>query len=404
MNDTLVNVAVVFGGTSPEHEVSVISSHQAIAALDPMRYRPVPVYLSKDGSWYIGESLKNIAEFQNLDQLCKKAERVVVGFEHNRLKLIPENQPFIGRKSPVYADVVLLGLHGGAGEDGGLQGLCETFNVPYTGSGVFASALGMDKEMSKHVCRQLDIPVVDFLPVHEHDWQGNEESVMASIESTLGYSMVVKPARLGSSIGISFATNRAELDQAIEEAFRYDSKIVVEKAVDNLVEINCSVLGDLKDALPSVLEQPVADSEDLLSFGDKYMRGSSGGKGRKSGGAVGMASLDRIIPAPLGETATREIQELAVRVFQSFECAGLARIDFLTDSKSGEVFFNEINTIPGSFSFYLWDKLGVDFSELMHRLIQLAMRRHQGNNSRVRSYDVNLLSSKNLSGLKGAKG
>ncbi|WP_397547263.1 D-alanine--D-alanine ligase family protein [Rhodothermus marinus] len=404
-----MRVGVVFGGVSPEHEVSVITGLQAAAALDRTRYEIVPLYIAKDGSWYTGPVLLELEAYQDLDALRRAA--IPVRFDpavHGRMLLV-EAMPrrWLWRRPRRYlVDVVLLALHGGEGENGGVQGLCETLNVPYTGSGVLGSALGMDKVLSKLLCREQGIPVVDFRWFREADWAGREEEWLDRLEAELGYPMVVKPARLGSSIGIQRVEDRQALDAAIEEAFRYDEKVVVERAVRNLREINCAVLGDPSEARPSVLEEPVrSDPSKLLTFQDKYMRG--GGKaGRRAGkqqAPQGMASLDRIIPAPLDEAQTRAVQEMAVRVFQLFECAGVARIDFLLDDDTGQVYFNEINTIPGSFSFYLWEPVGVPFDALMDELIRLAQKRHREKNGRVRSYDVNLLSVRSLQGLKGAK-
>ena len=291
------------------------------------------------------------------------------------------------------------------GENGGIQGLCETYNVPYTGSGVFGSALGMDKVMTKMICRDQGVPVVPYISFREHEWAGHEDTYLDQAEE-MGLPLIVKPARLGSSIGIARATSRGELDAAIEDAFRYDDKIVVEHAVPHLREINCSVLGDTYEARASVLEEPLT-GEELLSFQEKYMRseGSGGAKhGSKQGGnaSEGMASLDRVIPAPLTDKQTEEIRALAVRVFQLFECAGVARIDFLLNGKTHDVYFNEINTIPGSFSFYLWEPSGVPFNDLVHQLIQLALKRSKDRNRHVRSYDVNLLAMR-ASGAKGSK-
>jgi D-alanine-D-alanine ligase len=411
----MLNVGVVFGGVSPEHEVAVISSHQAMAALDRDLYRPVPLYIAKDGLWYTGDVLLDLKRYEDLDRLRRDAIRVTL--EPNAAGTLDLVE--VGPHGPFYkprrfnVDVMFLGLHGGSGEDGGLQGLCETFNVPYTGSSIFGSSLGMDKVLSKMVCRDQQIPIVDFVWFRESDWGGHEEAWLDRCEAELGYPVVVKPSRLGSSIGISKAKDRAVLDRSIEEALRYDDKIVVEHAVQKLREINCSVLGDPHEALPSVLEQPVrTEGEELLTFQEKYMRGGGGGaKGpqvrrgakQKKEGAAGMASLDRMIPAPLPEEQTAYIRSLGVRIFQLFECAGVARIDFMIDDATGQVYFNEINTIPGSFSFYLWEPTGVPFQELTHRMIQIALKRHRERNSRVRSYDVNLLSVRSLQGLKGAK-
>lgn len=413
----MLNVGIVFGGVSPEHEVSIISSHQAMHALDRDRYRPVPIYIAKDGMWYTGEPLFDLDAYQDLDQLRRDAVRVSIdpgAFGTLDLVEVTDGGLF-GRKPRRFTvEVMFLGLHGGSGEDGGLQGLCETFNVPYTGSSIFGSALGMDKVLSKMLCRDQNIPIVDFVAFRESEWGGREEAWLDRCEQELGYPVVVKPARLGSSIGITMAKDRTALDRAVEEALRYDDKIVVEKAVRQLREINCSILGDPHEAVPSELEQPVrTEGEELLTFQEKYMRGdgAGGSKGarprrgtkQKKEGSAGMASLDRIIPAPIPEALEKEIKALAVRIFQLFECGGVARIDFMIDDATGQVYFNEINTIPGSFSFYLWEPTGVPFDELVHRMIEIARKRHRERNGRVRTYDVNLLSARSLSGLKGAK-
>ena len=428
-NHHVLNVGVVFGGVSPEHEVSVISSLQAAAHLDRARYRPIPLYVAKDGAWYTGERLLDPDAYRDLDRLRAEATGVALDLaSYGALDLVETRTSGLltrrtsgllaGRPPRHRIDVALLGLHGGEGENGGLQGLCETFNVPYTGSGVFGSALGIDKVLSKRLCRDAGVPVVPFVAFRESDWGGREEAWLDRCERELGYPVIVKPARLGSSIGIAKADVRRALDAAIEEAFRYDDKVVVERAVERLREINCAVLGSPDEAAASVLEEPVRSrGEALLTYQEKYMRGGDGAKGARgaktSDRPGGMASLDRIIPAPLPDEQTEAIRALGVRVFQLFECAGVARIDFMIDEATGEVYFNEINTIPGSFAFYLWDPPGVPdeqlphprlpFAELTHRMIELARARHRQKNGRIRSYDVNLLSAKSLKGLKGAK-
>ncbi len=412
-----MTVAFFFGGVSPEHEVSVISTLQAIHALDGSAYTALPVYVGKDGMWYTGDGLTDPARYEDLDALREAAVRVApVPGPSGRLVLVEQRAPRLFGPAPrrFEADVAFLGFHGGEGENGGFQGLMETLNVPYTGSSVFGSALGMDKVVSKIVSRDQHIPVVDWVALRESDWGGHEEDWLDRCEQKLGYPVIVKPARLGSSIGIAKADDRKELDAAIEEALRYDEKVVVEHAVQKLREVNCSVLGDPNEAVASVIEEPIRTSgEKLLTFQEKYMRGGGGAKGKapqargakqKKPGAEGMASLDRLIPAPLAPEQTAEIQALAVKIFRLFECGGVARIDFMIDEATGDVYFNEINTIPGSFSFYLWEPSGVPFAALVEKMIEVARARHVSKNGRVRSYDVNLLSARSLSGLKGSKG
>ncbi len=414
MSTGVLNVGVVLGGVAPEHEVSIISALQAAAALDRDRFRPIPLYIAKDGTWYTGSELLEIDAYRDIDRLRETAVPVALQpTPYDTLKLVEVREGgafsrFFRPPRTFTVDVVLPGLHGGAGEDGGVQGICETFNVPYTGSGLLGSAIGMDKVVSKQLCRHAGIPVVEFVSFREDEWAHREEEGLDRCEAELGYPLIVKPARCGSSIGIAVASDRDALDAAIEDAFRYDDKIVVERAVEELREVNCSILGDAHEAEPSVLEEPVAsDEEDVLTFQDKYMREAGGGKGPETGGAKsggnapeGMASLDRIIPAELPDDRSEEIRDLAVRIFRLFECAGVARIDFMIDEATGELYFNEINTIPGSFSFYLWEPSGVPFDELVERMIDIALRRHREQNGRIQTYDVNLLAEKDLSGIK----
>ncbi len=416
MASETLNVGVALGGVAPEHEVSVISALQAAAALDRDLYDPIPLYIAKDGTWYTGEALMDVDRYADLDTLLDEAVPVALcPSPHGRLQLLEDRDAGAferlsrpPRRIPV--DVMLLGLHGGPGENGGVQGLCETLNVPYTSTGVFGSALGMDKVMSKRLCRQADIPVIDFVSFREDDWAYQEEDGLDRCEEVLGYPLIVKPARCGSSIGIGRADTRAELDAAIEDAFRYDDKVIVERAVTELREVNCSVLGDRHEATPSVLEEPTpSDDDEVLTFQDKYMREE--GEGAKDGGGAktegegpgGMASQDRIVPARLSDERTEHIQERAVRLFHLFECAGVVRIDFIIDEATDTLYFNEINTIPGSFSFYLWEPSGVSFGELVDRLVEIARRRHREQNGRVQTYDVNLLSEKSLQGLKAGE-
>ncbi len=406
-------VAVAFGGVSPEHEVSVISAHQVLAAMDRSRYSPVPVYVGKDGRWFTGEVLFDLDAYKDLGTLRENATPVALRpAAFGRLDLVPNPSRglFGGKRPTISVDIVFLAFHGGAGEDGGVQGLCESMGVPYTGSSVLASAIGMDKAVSKQLCHVANIPVVEYVSFYEWEWVGAEERHLDDVESEIGYPVIVKPARLGSSIGIAVATGRAALDRIIEEAFRFDSKVIVERAVERLTEINCSVLGSPAASRVSVLEQPVrGGGSELLTFADKYQRSQdSASKGSlpvkaASQASAGMASLDRIIPAPLDLKRETEIRNLATRVFQLFECSGVARIDFMIDEELGSVYFNEINTIPGSFSFYLWDPAGVDFPTLVSELIEIGLERHRSEAARVRSYDVNLLSEKSLGGLKGSK-
>ncbi|MBO6577175.1 MAG: D-alanine--D-alanine ligase [Rhodothermales bacterium] len=400
-------VGVFFGGVSPEHEVSIISALQAMAALDTTRWVPVPVYVGKDGSWWCGDGLRRTETFKQGVEEASDVTRVRLLPTHGgRLVLEQSHGRWGRRQDPIEIDIALPVMHGGAGENGNLQGLFETAGVAYAGSGPMAAALAMDKAAAKRWAGSFDVPQVPFAVFDEAEWAGSEERMLDALVAEPGLPCIVKPARLGSSIGISKAATREELDAAVEEALRYDGLVVVEKAVQQLRELNCSVLGRRGDARASVLEEPLSGDE-LLSFKDKYMRGDGGGtgaKGAKTPAAQGMASLDRKIPAPVSESMTTEVRALAVKLFEAFDCQGVVRIDFLLDGSDGSVYFNEINTMPGSLSFYLWEPSGVPFPKLLDRVLELGLERHRQAQGRIRTYDVNLLSERDLGGLKGAKG
>lgn len=396
-------VAVFFGGPSPEHEVSVITGLQAVSALRSRGHDVLPVYVSKGGRWFTGDRLDDVGRYKDLAVLQKTADEMALSPGPGRsLRLMPVSQPLVGRKEGVLVDCVLLAFHGGAGENGGVQGLCESLGVPFTGSGVMASSLGMDKVRAKLLCEAAGIPVVEWVEITEQGWLGEEDAGLNRIIDTLGFPVIVKPVHLGSSIGIAKVEDRDGLEAAIEEAFRYDASVMVERCIPNLREINCSVLGKAGNRKISVLEEPVS-GEGTLSFEDKYLRGSSG-RGSKGGAEAGMASLDRIIPAPIPTELADRIADLAGRIFDALDGNGVARIDFLMDDATRQVWFNEINTIPGSLSFYLWEPTGVPFGELLEELLALAIDRFETRSRRVRTFETNLLDARASGGLKGKLG
>lgn len=389
------NILVAFGGVSPEHEVSVLTAHQAIATLQEQGRSVRALYISKSGRWFTGDALLDLKSFEDLNKLEARSLPCTFGFnEYGRAVLQTEAKGWFSKSEQFPVDVVLTAFHGSEGENGSFQGVFEAYNLPYTGAGVAGSAIGMDKPAAKDICRAHDIPVVDDIIVTESSWSEHSEQQLAQIEN-LGFPVFIKPSSLGSSIGVHKAETKQEAEEAIETAFRFDRRLMVEKAVTPLTEINCSVLGNLDDCRPSVCEQPLGN-EELLSFEDKYMSGSEDG-------SKGMASADRKIPAPISEEQTRKIQNLACRIFAVLNCSGVARLDFLVNSDTGEVYFNELNSIPGSFSFYLWEETDLSFQNLIDELIEIALKRHREKNGRVRSYETNLLSEKAVKGIKGMK-
>lgn len=387
------NLIIAFGGISPEHEVSVLTAIQAVSALKDSDYKPIPLYITKSGNWFTGSTLLELETYKDLKKLEKTATPCYITLSDTGKAVLIENKKGLLIKNREFnIDSVLTAFHGAGGENGAFQGVFETFNIPYTGSGVKASAIGMDKIATKNLCRDANIPVVEGITFNERRWIEDSESLVSSAEN-LDYPVVVKPVSLGSSIGVSIVNNREELRNAIETAFRYDANLLVEKAISPLIEINCSVLGSADNCRPSVCERPVGKDE-LLSFRDKY---------QNEGDGKGMASADRIIPADINPELAKKIQETACTVFSLFGCSGVARLDFLVNSETDQIYFNEINTIPGSFSFYLWKESGLDFKSLLSEMIKIAKEEHRKKNGRIQSYDTNLLSEKAVKGMKGLK-
>jgi len=390
------NVVVAFGGRSPEHEVSVLTAMQAMQALRDTKYTVVPLYISKSGRWLTGDYLLELEHYKDLGKVRDQAVPCTFSFNDmgKPALLETDKKGFFSSPQAYPIHALIPALHGSEGENGTFQGACEMFHIPVGGSGVLASSLGMDKVRTKIFCRASDIPVIDEISFSESDWETSQDELINKMEET-GYPLMVKPVTLGSSIGVKKATTKNELLEGIETAFRYDERLLVEKAVEPLIEINCAVLGTSDDHRASVCEQPLG-KEATLSFADKYQN--------EEGGDKGMASADRIIPAEISDEKTQHIQSLALEVFGLFDASGVARLDFLIKEDTGEVYFNEINTIPGSFSYYLWEEEGMNMKELMLELIDIAIKQHQKKTGRIRNYDTNLLNEKAVRGIKGLKG
>ena len=404
-----LKVAVIYGSRTCEHDVSIVSALQAMDNLDKNEYEIVPVYIARDGQWYTGRLLRNITFYSAF-----KSELVThvapVMSEDGKLTLMPVtsiaphgfkgmvkvlmSNMNLGEDTVEKCDVVLPVMHGMNGEDGTLQGLLELFNVPYTSTGVLGSALGMDKIAMKQFFRGCGLPVVDGMWFARSEWNKNHEEVLNRVESSCPYPVYVKPANLGSSIGISRATDRQSLIKAIETAVEYDRRILVERGIEKPVEINCSALRIKGEVRASLCEMP-ASWEEFLTFDDKYLRGSKSGKGQ------GMESLARKVPAPISDELTQRIQQMATQVYNAMDCKGVVRIDYMLDGD--ELYINEINIIPGSLAFYLWEPLGISFKEMLDCMIEDAFTAYAEKNRSVFSYDSSILRSVQ-GGLKGAKG
>ncbi len=384
-----IRLGVMFGGKSTEHEIAILSALQVMAAADKEKYEIIPVYISKEGQWYSGEALLELEAYKNIDVLLSKCEKVILSPNCNDYKLLGEAKGFFNKVTEIPLDVALPVMHGAHGEDGCLQGLLELTGLPYAGPGVLAAACGMDKIAMKALFQAENLPQVPYMSFSARQWQEYREAICEKIEETLGYPVIVKPADLGSSIGISRADDREAMVDALDLAATFTRRLLVEKCIVKLREINCSVLGDCDSAQASPCEEPVTSNE-ILTYGDKYM---SGGKGK------GMSGATRRIPADLPAEVAANIQELALCAFQAVDGSGVSRIDFIMDNDTGEIFVNEINTIPGSLSFYLWEAAGKPFNELVDDLVDIALRRQRRKASLVYSFEGNILAVG--SGLKG---
>lgn len=388
-------IAMMFGGKSVEHEVSVISGIQAILSMDTEKYEVIPVYMTKKNEMYIGDDIDRIESYKDIDSLLKKSQRVIMINEGEKVKLVSYPIKKFGKNIEIDIDVAFPVVHGTNVEDGALQGYLKTMGIPFVGCDVTASAIGMDKYIMKAILKENEVPVLDGKIFTLSDY-GEIEKLFDNVEKSLGYPVIVKPVNLGSSVGISVAKNRAELSNSIDDAFRYATKVLVEHAITNLREINCSVLGDENDAIASECEEPL-HTKDILSYEDKYMSNSKGG------GSKGMASVSRKIPADLTPEKREEVRELAVRAFKKLGCNGVSRIDFMIDEDTGKLYFNEINTIPGSLAFYLWEPVGISYKELLDRMIQLALKRVRVEERLTFTFDTNILNSASFVGSKGGK-
>ncbi len=392
-----LRVGVIYGSRSVEHEVSIITALQAMEALDPERYEVVPLYLTKQGEWLTGPALRRLETYREgrVEQNRDLVRAVVLPVPTRGVLHVIERSgrllPFRGTPR-IVIDVAFPCVHGTYGEDGTLQGLLEMANIPYVGSGVLASAVGMDKIVMKAVFRAANLPVLDCAVVRRDEWEKAPERVVERLADEVGFPAFVKPANLGSSIGITRATDLESLRQALEVATRYDTRLVVERALEGAVDINCAVLGHGNKTRVSVCEQPIT-WEAFLSYEDKYIRG---------GKAQGMKGANRRIPAPISPELTATIQEYARRAFEAIDAAGVARVDFLV-TPDERVFVNEINTLPGSLAFYLWEATDLPFRRLVDQLIEIALLRHAERARTTFSFDSALL-ARTLEGAGKAAG
>lgn len=400
-----IKVGVIFGGESAEHEVSIISAIQAINKMNEEKYDIIPIYITKDRQWYTGAMLKDIDSYQDLSLIKKYATNVVLVEKNNRFILQKKKGLF--KREVAEIDIAFPIVHGTNVEDGVLQGYLQTIGIPFVGPNTYAGVVGQDKVFMKAIFEKEDLPLSKYVWFYDSEYKTDKDEVLKKI-SKLKYPLIVKPATTGSSIGISYAEDEAKLCEAIDDAINYDTKILVEEVVENLKEVNISVLGNYEHQKLSVIEE-VNGHNKFLTYEDKYI---GGGKtkakfGVKSvpscKGSKGKLSASRKIPADLSDKLKEEVETVAKKAFKALGSSGCCRIDFLIDSKKNKVYVNEINSIPGSLAFYLWEPLGKDYTELLDDMINIGIKDYKKRSSKTYTFDTNILQGFANNSLKGGK-
>lgn len=391
----MIKVGVIFGGESVEHEISIISAIQAMQHIDRGKYEIVPIYIAKDREIYTGKFLEEVETYSDMDMLKRYSKNVVMYVKDGVAVL--QNKKGLRRIVNTF-DIALPIVHGTNVEDGTLQGYLSLNGIPFAFSNLYAAAVGQDKVFMKQIFQAEKISVPKYTWFFDNDYIENKDKVIKDIEK-IGYPVIVKPARLGSSIGIERAKDRKELEEAIEESIKYDNKIIVEELIPNLTEVNASVLGNKNGYKVGVLEE-VIGTDEFLSYQDKYM-GSKKGK-LKGNASKGMLSASRKIPADISKGEEKTIIDTSIKAARALNTSGVVRIDYLINKKTKEVYINEVNTIPGSLSFYLWEPVGKKYSDLLDEIITIAIREYKEKEKKTYSFDTNILS--NYSGTKGMKG
>jgi D-alanine-D-alanine ligase len=378
-----LTIGFFFGGKSTEHEVSVITGIQAFENLDLEKYDVIPIYVSKTGQFYSNPKLLDLKSYRDVKNLILSSSETTAIQKNGQGGLLePKLMP---RFTPI--DLAFPLFHGSFGEDGCIQGVFETFQIPYVGFNVMGSAVAMDKVIAKAIFQSLGLNIGKYFVISRNDWIEDSKKCLVDIQKNLKYPLVIKPADGGSTIGISKAKNEDELNFGIEVASTYSDKILIEELFNDCIEVNCAALG-YKKVIPSLCEMPIA-SGDVLSYEDKYMKGNKGSKGGSK--AAGMASLSRKIPAPISKELTKKIQDATIKVFKALEGCGVARIDYFVDPKTEKFWINEVNSPPGSLAFYLYEPMGISYKEELDIMIEAALERFKDQSKTRFTFDSPLL-------------
>jgi D-alanine-D-alanine ligase len=382
-------VAVIFGGRTAEHDVSIVTALTSI--IKPLelsrKYKVEAIYIAKNGSWYWDDKLKDIGLFSSgkITDFLHRSSPVSVQFDGGMTLVKSSGIP--GRKQQRHIDIVFPSMHGTYGEDGALMGLLDMAGVPYVGCGVSASAIAMDKVLAKQVAVANTITVTKFLNFSKSELERETGEAMRQIIKALQFPLFIKPAHLGSSIGITRATNAAELQNALEVAAHYDDSVLVEEAVNNLIEVTLPIIGNERPE-PAFLEQPMTKPEDFFDFETKYMQGGKKGKGKS--GTKGSQGYSKI-PADLPDALYKKAEQTGLAVYRAFGCSGMARVDMLINSKTGTVYFNEVNPLPGSLYSHNFQAKGMSNIELVTHLIEYGKERYAQRQALTTTFTTNFL-------------
>ena len=377
------NIAVIFGGVSTEHDISILTALQVLSALDQQKYHIIPIYITSQGEWLSGHCLQDLKFFSHFDKKKLKCVAILPCSQY----IFQKSLGHFSKKQKI--DCAVICCHGKNGEDGTIQGLLELAKIPYTSSGVLASSVGLDKVAMKQIFSFNKIPICPFWSLSNVEYCKNGTKKKKNAK----FPLIVKPNNLGSSIGISVCKNQTELQNALKLAFQFDDVALVEKYIEDLKEVNISVLGDSHIAICSVTEEP-KNNGGILTFAKKYMSGAKNAKmhsSKTTGTKNGMQNEQRNIPANITQRQERQIKTLAKKIFACLGAKGVARIDFMIDNNTQKVYANEINTIPGSFAFYLWEKVGIPFSKLLDKLIEIALVHSKNQNKLTTTFASSVL-------------
>ena len=383
-------IAVFFGCRSVEHEVSIISAVQAMQSINREKYNIIPVYVDKSGTMKTGECLFDIESFKDLTALSKKTENVAFIKGDNGVCMHFLSGGIFSKKKDVHIDLAFPIVHGTNCEDGTMAGYFEFLGLPYISCDIISAAIGMDKSVFKDVLLNAGLPTLPCFTFRSREYLLNKEAIKKQIGEKIGYPLIIKPVNLGSSVGITKVNSEDELTDAADLAVSFADKILAEKAVTGLREINCSVLGDADECTASVCEEPFMQDE-ILSYKDKYLSGSKGSKTKTP--SKGMASLGRKLPADIPPEKSEEIRKISCKIFKAIGASGVVRIDFLMDTNDNDkIYANEINTIPGSLAFYLWEATGLKYTDMLDRLVEIAFKRQRTRDNLTFTIDTNILS------------